>query len=78
VCRKLWIPWHRNCRAPPPQFTIEFRHSSNLQRFRIRKINQTDKYEAIQTVHSANILLAMTGSLASALRSKILRLLLLH
>jgi len=17
VCRKLWIPWHRNCRAPP-------------------------------------------------------------
>ena len=57
---------------PPPKFTIEFRHS------RIRKINQTGKYEAIQTVHSANILLAMTGPPAPALRSKILRLLLLH
>ncbi len=66
---------------PPPKFTIEFRHSwysRYLQRFRIRKINQTGKYEAIQTVHSANILLAMTDSLASTLRSKILRLLLLH
>ncbi len=65
----------------PPKITIEFRHSwysRYLQRFRIRKINQTGKYEAIQTVHSANILLAMTGPLAPALRSKILRLLLLH
>jgi len=37
--------------APPPKFTIEFRHSwysRYLQRFRIRKINQTGKYEAIQ------------------------------
>ncbi len=31
---------------------------SNLQRFRIRKINQTGKYEADQTFHSANILVA--------------------
>ncbi len=31
---------------------------SDLQRFRIRKINQTGKYEAGQTFHSANILVA--------------------
>ena len=54
---------------------------SNLQRSigKInRKINQTGKFEAVQTFHSADILLAMTGPLAPALRSKILRLLLLH
>jgi len=22
VCRKLWIPWHRNCRAPPPNLLL--------------------------------------------------------
>ncbi len=83
VCRKLWIPWHRNCRAPPQiYYWIQtFLTFSNLQRSigKInRKINQTGKFEAVQTFHNADILLAMTGSLTSALRSKILRLLLLH
>ncbi len=27
VCRKVSNSWHRNCRAPPPKITIEFRHS---------------------------------------------------
>ncbi len=22
VCRNLWIPWHRNCRAPPPNLLL--------------------------------------------------------
>jgi len=57
VCRKLWIPWHR---APSQiYYWIQtFLTFSNLQRFHIRKINQTGKYEADQTFHSANILVA--------------------
>jgi len=47
VCRKVSNPWHRNCRAPPPNLLLILTFS-NLQRFRIRKINQTGKYEAIQ------------------------------
>jgi len=43
-----------------------------------RKINQTGKFEAVQTFYSADILLAMTDSLTLILRLKILHLLLLH
>jgi len=75
VCRKLWIPWHHNCRALF-KFTIECRHSWHSQTFNAlleinRKINQTSKFEAVSNFHIADIRLAMTGQLALALRSKI-------
>ncbi len=58
MCRKLWIPWHRA--SSQIYYWIQtFLTFSNLQRFRIRKINQTGKYEADQTFHSANILVAL-------------------
>jgi len=74
VCKKLCIPWHSFLRLPHIPFV-----------WGIRKFNPTapqlPKIEAIQTslfVDVLNAFPAMTGPLPAAIRSRIVRLLLLH
>jgi len=74
VCRKLCNPWHSFLRLPHVPFV-----------WGIRKFNPTapqlPKIEAIQTslfVDVLNAFPAMTGPLPAAIRSRIVRLLLLH
>ena len=74
VCRKLCNPWHSFLRLPHIPFV-----------WGIRKFNpiasQLPKIEAIQTslfVDVLNAFSAMTGPLPAAIRSRIVRLLLLH
>jgi len=74
VCRKLCNPWHSFLRLPHVPFV-----------WGIRKFNpiapQLPKIEAIQTslfVDVLNAFPAMTGPLPAAIRSRIVRLLLLH
>ncbi len=75
VCRKLCNPWHSFLRYPTVPFV-----------WGIRKFNpppppQLRKIEAIQTslfVDVFNAFSAMTGPLPAAIRSRIIRLLLLH
>ena len=59
VCRKLWNPWHRICRAPHQiyywiqTFLILRNLHSPLSRY--QNINQTGKYEAIQSSSTTDL-----------------------
>ena len=65
MCRKVSNPWHRNCRAPPlllnsdilDILAITVYHQA-LKACFVKEIDQIGKYEAVQTFHSANILVA--------------------
>ncbi len=82
MCRKLSNSWHCICRAPHQIYTqvqtswVPFTYFPPI--FVLPSFNRIDKNEAIQLFRSLIFHAAMTGQLASTLRSKILRLLLLH
>jgi len=74
VCRKLCNPWHSFLRYPTVPFVWGIRKFNPIPP-KLRKI------EAIQTslfVDVLNAFSAMTGPLPAAIRSRIVRLLLLH